>query len=599
MYLMSRLLKIFLFIFIFSLICFQPVSAQFVPQNSPSYLTDYLETDVFLKLSPKIMQDRYKNAMILRAGPNPNPETIKNLYGFTPATIQVHDYTVGNLKLSQLQPKPLDDPQALALWEQSATAKVWKDVPMFTREDTKGWIEAPPNTSPAVSKVIHPHLARTYEVSSALGLLTPYQKEPKPMAKSGSQSVSKFLTGTGDQAQDSIFTTIVSQTINNPYYDPKASAIVTDKCGTHSACEKCDPKKPDGIDDSGCYVTATGATIPSVTFKTYTPFLNEIRHNLIGIQTGAFNIFNLGRPFSQDLPALGRDAKTAANPTKFYYPLLGSTDCARQKVLSFLQPFTGQTIALDPLCQTKPINIGSCDGADFAKLNPPSTTTSEALQYFTTYILPNLTPDLITVYSQASAETEVPCEVLAAIHFMEGSNNPNQSLISGRPLGTPEPDAGNKVFQTLLETATYAGNELKQKINNDLTTMEKLITALSRYNGGGNANCRFSYSCNLANNSAVPSCPVDHCCNLTCRESCAQTYNHTVNDFVYPIPSISFCPRQYEGEDDPYSTNMYNNSHLSMYLLYCLDRTMCTPQLFTRPGAAAVSVEFYNYNINQ
>ncbi|MCX6817054.1 MAG: hypothetical protein NTZ93_04255 [Candidatus Beckwithbacteria bacterium] len=539
---MSRLLKKFLFVFIFSLIFFQPVFAQ----SSPSYLTDYLETDVFLKLAPQNIQDRYKNAMIMRAGPNPDPQTITNLYGFTPATIQIHDYQVGSLKLSQLQPKPLDDPQALAAWQQSPTAQVWPDVPMFTREDTKGFIEAP---SGEVHDVIHPHLARTYEVSSALSLLTPYQKEPKPIANSN-PSIAKFITGEGDIAKDSSFVTTVTNAINSP-----------------------------------------------VTFKTYTPFLKEIAANLIGLSGGGiFNLFNSGQAFSTDISALGRSQQNIPNQSKFYYLFLGSIYCAQQKVQSFLQPFTGQTTAINPLCQTQPANIGSCDGTAFALLNPPSTTTAEAQSYFTNYILSHLTADLIDIYSQASAETEVPCEILAAIHFREGDNNPNLSLISGRPLGTPEPDAGNQVFQTLLETAIYAGNELKHKINNNLTTMDKLVTALYRYNGTGNANCRLSYGCNLANHSTVPACPVANCCNLACRQSCAQSYNHTVNDFVYPIPAVGFCPGQFEGEDSPYPVNMYDNRHLQMYILYCLDGTMCPPQLDTRPGTATVSVEFYNYN---
>lgn len=332
-------------------------------ENSSLSLPDYLES-VFPKLAPQNIQDRYKNAMILRAGSNPDQrkDEIINLYGFAPATIQIHDYKVGSLKLSQLELKPLDNPQALKNWEQSTTAKVWKDIPMFTREDTKGFIEAPPGTSPAFTEVIHPDLPRLYEVSSALGLLTPYQKEVKPIAKSSSQSVSKFLTGTGELAKDSRFITTINQTVNNPYYDPNAATMVTDNCGTHSACEKCDPKKPDGIDDSGCYTTAAGDTIPSVTFKTYTPFLNEIRHNLIGQSTGAFNIFNLGQPFAQNIPALRQDADTKPNQAKFYYPLLGSLHCAQQKVLSFLQPFTGQNIAIDPACINNNDNNHNADG---------------------------------------------------------------------------------------------------------------------------------------------------------------------------------------------------------------------------------------------
>ena len=84
----------------------------------------------------------------------------------------------------------------------------------------------------------------------------------------------------------------------------------------------------------------------------------------------------------------------------------------------------------------------------------------------------------------------MPCEILAGIHFVEAGNNPEGSLVSGRKLGTPEPDAGGKVFRSLLETAKYAGDHLKGKVGGSLKDAQTAITALSRYNGGGNSNCQ-------------------------------------------------------------------------------------------------------------
>lgn len=201
-----------------------------------------------------------------------------------------------------------------------------------------------------------------------------------------------------------------------------------------------------------------------------------------------------------------------------------------------------------------------CDPTLFAKLlessgGIPLTVSSQAEEAFRSFIEPNLTPEVFEVYAAASADTGVPCEVLAGIHFIEGNNSPTASLVSGRQLGTPEPDAGGKVFRSLLETAVYAGEHLKGKVGGNLDDVETLITALSRYNGGGNSNCQLGYP--------------------------------------YPIP-YSGCPKRFEGEDDPYPVNWLDSRHSEMYLLYCADRTACAPQVFQRPGSFTVALAVYN-----
>ncbi|MCE7897732.1 MAG: hypothetical protein DPW11_02440 [bacterium] len=199
-----------------------------------------------------------------------------------------------------------------------------------------------------------------------------------------------------------------------------------------------------------------------------------------------------------------------------------------------------------------------CDGKLFGELIAGSeyeSPSAKGQSYFDTYIKNNLTEELMATYASAEKETGVPCEILAGIHFVEGANNPDASLVSGRKLGTPEPDAGGKVFKTLLDTATYAGEHLKGKVGGNIGSAEDAITALSRYNGGGNSNCQVGYP--------------------------------------YPIP-YNGCPRIFEGEDDPYPTSYINSKHDNMYLLYCADRTACAPQPFQRPGSFAVALAVYN-----
>ena len=207
---------------------------------------------------------------------------------------------------------------------------------------------------------------------------------------------------------------------------------------------------------------------------------------------------------------------------------------------------------------TTTVPVGKCDGQLFGKLlesGKYQKSSAKGETYFNTYIKGNLTPELMNTYAAAEKETGVPCEILAGIHFVEAGNSPDGSLVSGRKLGTPEPDAGGKIFRSLLETAKYAGDHLKGKVGGNLKDVNTVITALSRYNGGGNSNCQAGYP--------------------------------------YPIP-YGGCPRAFEGEDDPYPMSFVDPKHDKMYLLYCADHTACVPQLFERPGAFAVALNVYN-----
>ncbi|MBI1863564.1 hypothetical protein HYS00_05610, partial [Candidatus Microgenomates bacterium] len=143
------------------------------------------------------------------------------------------------------------------------------------------------------------------------------------------------------------------------------------------------------------------------------------------------------------------------------------------------------------------------------------------------------------VYLDAEQATGVPWYILAAIHYREGSCGPRNSVVSGRGLGDNEPDVvagigcstddvgpgkpivrpeGGCMFDTLLNTAIYGGNLLKGKVDGNLNTIENIIKALSRYNGGGNHNCG-------AGREGVP---------------------------------YTGCPALCEGEDEPYPMNKFD-----------------------------------------
>ncbi len=171
-----------------------------------------------------------------------------------------------------------------------------------------------------------------------------------------------------------------------------------------------------------------------------------------------------------------------------------------------------------------------------------------------------------SLYEVASSKTGIQWEILAAIHYNEGGCGQNSSLVSGRAIGTNEPDivrgggcssgvsgegipyplpGGGCGFKTLLDSAIYAGNHIKGKIGKVPSNFQELAKAFTRYNGGGNSNCGKTPYTN--------------------------------------------CPRLYEGEDDPYVMNFFDSKHETMYLVYCADLTKCNPpRSYVRPGAGTI-----------
>ncbi len=237
--------------------------------------------------------------------------------------------------------------------------------------------------------------------------------------------------------------------------------------------------------------------------------------------------------------------------------------------------------------------VGTCDGTKMKALLAGSyqAPTSAALSYFYTYIVPKLTPEVISAYSAAEKATGVPCEVFAGIHFEEGGNDPGRSLQDGSPLSG----------KTLEQSAIQAGQELNGKAGGQITGLDNLISALSRYNGGGNSNCQASTTCTAASSltrcGQTVACATDTnscvCANPTEAGSCHSACGTTA--FPWPIP-YSYCtPFPKEGYSDPYVTDMWlSPQNDTMYLLYQYDCTQTKPIPHARPGTLTVALSLYS-----
>lgn len=211
-------------------------------------------------------------------------------------------------------------------------------------------------------------------------------------------------------------------------------------------------------------------------------------------------------------------------------------------------------------------SYGSATGLLPTPLPPPMGNWEAERDMIITAV--NKHPDVVAAYQKAGSLTGVPWEVLAGLHFVETGNNPRPtaSLVSGREIGVREPDippsacaagvggpgtpipmGGGCGFSNFEDSAIYAAKHIMGKIGERVPdNFQDAVTALSRYNGGGNRNC----------GRGVP-------------------YN--------------FCPREFEGEDDPYSMAYFDEKHANMYVIYCYDGIQCNPfKPFTRPGSMAV-----------
>lgn len=161
------------------------------------------------------------------------------------------------------------------------------------------------------------------------------------------------------------------------------------------------------------------------------------------------------------------------------------------------------------------------------------------------------------VYKEVERLTGLPGEIIAGIHAAEISCSPTHSCVSGRAIGTNEPDVrgnctqadtgigkpnplpgGGCGFTNLLDSCVYGANHLIGKIDKIPSTTAELVMALSYYNGGGNSNC--------------------------------------------PKTPYKYCPPKSDGFDDIYPVNKYveyegDITHQLMYTVYCADYTTCCP----------------------
>ncbi len=179
----------------------------------------------------------------------------------------------------------------------------------------------------------------------------------------------------------------------------------------------------------------------------------------------------------------------------------------------------------------------TCEGVAFAKVEglPEYTAIPDiAKENFETYVAPKVTQELIDVYGQVEADTGIPCEIIAGIHWMEGGMNPDQSLLDGGPLRG-----------SLLEDATIAMEHLKDKMgmkgaapDQIQLNYEKLLYGLSSYNGWGNANC---------------------------------TSNYLDEERPTRWRLAGYCPATAPGEDHIYPVNWIDDRHQEMDLIFCMD----------------------------
>ena len=388
---------------------------------------------VFRKLAPKTYQDKLKRAVILRAAGQFS--SIENPYGFPPATKEIHNYLVAEWSGSQVYLKdfvnnwaPLseefDQDQAVyaaayEAWKNLDAGKwyqLWPYVPMFTREDSKGYIEivdsnpppepwSPPGSTPVeinasnkkTVEVIHPHLSRTYEVSTSLSyLLTPesvhdiptpetnnewtparwgnsiwwldpslLQPSPAPGLEYGPHcDVDNTIYSSGDLAYENIINTAVNRQdlhVQNPEYQGPPSQPTA--CGLLYPCERCIEISPalHYVDASGCFFSEPVRSNPDYLI-THTPFLDKILTS-----TGTLSqrgIFAILKPYQAQLkpdeesawPGLGNlgeespkysfsggwaeaGDKKPGDTQSLFYRYLGSIQCAKERVMQVLQPF--------------------------------------------------------------------------------------------------------------------------------------------------------------------------------------------------------------------------------------------------------------------
>lgn len=244
--------------------------------------------------------------------------------------------------------------------------------------------------------------------------------------------------------------------------------------------------------------------------------------------------------------------------------------------------YAGESLKTNPIVELLNIFLNFRNSIDSAPSGSspnslPLPDSTPPIDAFFPYPLPPISTSMTTlekdavlgcldkkpIYEQAGSQTELPWQLLATIHYLEGGCG-SGSLVSGRAIGENEPDIGSCSsadsgpgkpiplpgggcgFSSQLESAIYAGNHLKGKIGKAPETFEDLVKALGRYNGIGNANCG-------------------------------------------RVPEYPNCPPFFENEDHIYPMNWFDARHDRMYLVYCADRQKCNPpKVYQRAGGLTV-----------
>jgi hypothetical protein len=341
------------------------------------------------------------------------------------------------------------------------------------------------------------------------------------------------------------------------------------------------PKRPEGLSDADFLERGRENTVPATSVVYYTGSTeNLVDTRVTGGRGGTGGIY---------FPHLGS--------LQNYF--LGSGQ-GNRNLQCLLRPL-GMCRALPP--------SGRCNGDKFAEIAPaPNTPTGQAISFFQTFILPNLTAEVIDAYQAAEDATDVPCEVMAGIHFVEANNDPTLDFSGGALNGRTLSEAAIQGAEELLMHNCPSFNPPQMC---PITSLEELMSALSYYNGGGNSNCDYLDSTNCAPSHGFPErCGTTTACN-TCNPddgSCAtachcgtpedDSCRHPDNCPYPPVPFLftypGTCPPPSNGYDDAYVTNFWQSpDHDIMYLLFKYDCTITRPEVFTRPGSLTVAITLF------
>lgn len=345
------------------------------------------------------------------------------------------------------------------------------------------------------------------------------------------------------------------------------------------------PKRPEGLSDADFLERGRENTIPATSVVRYSGSTENLDNTRVtGGRGGTGGIY---------FPHLGS--------LQNYF--LGSGQ-GNRNLQCLLRPL-GMCRALPP--------SGRCNGDKFAEIAPaPNTPTSQAISFFQTFILPNLTAEVIDAYQAAEdwatlAGYNVPCEVMAGIHFVEANNDPTLDFVGGDLNGRTLTEAAIQGAEELLAHACDTFNPPQTCPIPDINT---LMRALSGYNGGGNSNCQDSSSCALNHNftercGSTTDCASDpagcHCTipfnayeTYSCRQICRDEFGHDPYPFPYPINYTGQCPPPTQGYDDAYVTNWWlSPDHDVMSILYMYDCTQSNPITFMRPGSLTVAITLF------